>query len=863
MPIYDIGRQAGHHYFSMKLVEGKSLSQAAAEFAGDKRATADLLAKIAAAIHHAHQRGVLHRDLKPGNILIDAEGEPHVTDFGLARQVESENDLTRTGAILGTPAYMPPEQAQGDRQITTAADVYSLGAILYELLTGRPPFRSDNPIQTVMQVINEAPQPPREIDPKIDRGLELICLKCLSKDPGDRYGSAEALGRDLTSWLADEPLSVRPPSAAALARMWMRQNFGGGVWMLILGVTFGVAFGFILWHATIQANTSSVDWVYERIPTFDKPWLLDYTWQIPDWLRDGSLGFGLFLLTFLGFLTAFLVRPKSRSADVMAGLVTSLIAGFSLFSSALGIMSVLSSMPNQDVQLLHHLAIDGNWGREQVHKAYPALAEVPDRQIADLLITKHQGELAGVLPLALWGGMVMSFAMSVAIGLPETVIAGPLLRREDGFLRALIPYLEQALPITALGFLAAAYVIGPLTVGNPAAVANAPRMALLLLLLAAAIAAGSLQLPVLGRLGLAAAWLWLFASFMTHDMKYMDAGVYQQRIAAAERLVEQHPENPQHVLDLSWHQSDLGYYWMNNGYYRKGAKWYRRAIDTRMPVMDRIEDASTRSEAWLNIETWHWRLAKCYDGQGQHERALETMKWFKPVSASNWRAHSVVPRDHIESLLSDNSLSPAESTDYLRDYVAFQVTRQNGEELSTSQLTTRIDRMTNWLANKQSWQVLGPFPVQETESALDADYPPDADLGAGEGYPVGDTVLKWKPVKVRSAWYVNLISEIANVGNVVGYAKTTFHCPEARLVQLGAGSDDNCKIWLNDELVMTRTTPATNGILDYEPVELLQGENTLLIKVANKSGGWGFALDFFDKDGWPAPVEWESTPVNE
>src|SRR5262249_27222562 len=161
------------------------------------------------AVHHAHQRGVLHRDLKPGNILLSGgpdtpieQIEPHVTDFGLAKRVEGDSELTQSGAIVGTPSYMAPEQAIGTKGlITVATDVYGLGAVLYPILSGRPPFQGDSALETIAQVRDRAPDPPSRHGRRIDRDLETICLKCLEKEPARRYGSAEAAAEDLERWL--------------------------------------------------------------------------------------------------------------------------------------------------------------------------------------------------------------------------------------------------------------------------------------------------------------------------------------------------------------------------------------------------------------------------------------------------------------------------------------------------------------------------------------------------------------------------------------------------------------------------------------------------------------------------------------
>jgi WD40 repeat protein/tRNA A-37 threonylcarbamoyl transferase component Bud32/tetratricopeptide (TPR) repeat protein len=216
VPIYEVGEHQGQHYFSMKLIEGGNLATRLAEFRGSPRAAAGLLAKAARAVHHAHQRQILHRDLKPANILLDVDGAPHVTDFGLAKRVAEAAE--HTSGIVGTPSYMAPEQAAGRPGLSTAADVYSLGAILYEMLTGRPPFQAATTLDTLLQVLEQPPVRPSVLDRRVNHDLETISLKCLEKDPARRYGSAEALAEDLERFLAGEPITAR--RAGAVERLW-------------------------------------------------------------------------------------------------------------------------------------------------------------------------------------------------------------------------------------------------------------------------------------------------------------------------------------------------------------------------------------------------------------------------------------------------------------------------------------------------------------------------------------------------------------------------------------------------------------------------------------------------------------------
>ncbi len=225
VPIHEVGERDGSCYFSMKFVEGGQLDEVARREPMPIRHAVELIAKVARTVHYAHEHGILHRDIKPGNILLDGKGEPHLTDFGLARLVESESSVTQTLDVLGTPSYMAPEQAVGNNvAVSSVTDVYGLGAVLYQLLTGQPPFAGGTTYETIKLLLDSEPRQPRMLNPKIDRDLSTICLKCLEKDPKRRYSSALALAEDLEHWLKHEPIVARHIGIFTRGKKWVRRN---------------------------------------------------------------------------------------------------------------------------------------------------------------------------------------------------------------------------------------------------------------------------------------------------------------------------------------------------------------------------------------------------------------------------------------------------------------------------------------------------------------------------------------------------------------------------------------------------------------------------------------------------------------
>jgi len=465
VPVYEIGEHDGQAFFAMKYIDGGSLAQNVDRFRADSKAAVQMLASVAKAVSHAHQRGVLHRDLKPANILIDETGQPLITDLGLAKTTAGDSELTKTGAVLGTPSYMSPEQAQSTESVTTAADIYALGAIMYELLTGQPPHKGATAFETVMSVRNNTPPTPRKLNPQVDSELELICLKCIERNPDERYSSAAALANDLENWLSGDAISVKHPSLGAATVQWMKQNrkFAYSLFAMLLGVVLIVPSATIIF-----GDDSSIGKVYEHFPAADPPWFMAIE-ALPHWTPEVSIvSLVLLIWPSLGLWNAIVTRPKSiRHAARLGGLTSLVCAG--IIVAATGWLVVVLMTADYSSKRIRVLG-EALWMKEgatpektrvAANELFKGLDEVPEEIRAKVLADRIFSDQVALGPqsLVLIGFMSWLLALPIFYG---TVIAYVLRNRNLRFWILIPRYGLAWLSVTIFIVLATAYGFGAL-----------------------------------------------------------------------------------------------------------------------------------------------------------------------------------------------------------------------------------------------------------------------------------------------------------------------------------------------------------------------------------------------------------------
>jgi len=291
VPVYDVGHVASKHYFTMAFVEGRTLADFVRETGPTLNQSVVIMRKLASAINYAHERGVIHRDLKPGNVMVDEAGEPHVMDFGLARNIQEESSLTKTGDLMGTPAYMPPEQVEGKvHALDERTDIWSIGVMLYEIAAGKLPFADESPLRVLMRVLEDDPAGPRKVSRKTPHDLDTIVMKCLEKDPERRYRTAGALAEDLGRFLSGDAIAARPPSVSYRFRkkVWKHRGWAAGISVAALALAVALFFGLGLWESV---SRFAAGWELVLAEDFSSGKMPE-GWEIPKGtvdFRDGTL----------------------------------------------------------------------------------------------------------------------------------------------------------------------------------------------------------------------------------------------------------------------------------------------------------------------------------------------------------------------------------------------------------------------------------------------------------------------------------------------------------------------------------------------------------------------------------------------
>lgn len=554
VPVYDFGAIEGRRYLAMAFIEGETLAARCSRGPLAPVVAAEFVRQIAQAIAYAHGRNIIHRDLKPANVLVTEEGRCKVSDFGLAKRLGPEshesNALTLTGQILGTPSFMAPEQA-GAGEIGKAADIYSLGAVLYCLITGRPPFQADNVLETLRQVLESPPASPRLLSPSIPADLESICLKCLEKNPQDRYASAADLADDLGRFLAGDRVEARRSSLGYVLKVWTRKHLRSAVWAVALGLAFGVLFGVssLAWLIS-PADVQEAVGLFREFPQLGRP---SFPWDLLESLADSgrvvrALAVAALPMLFLfGIPTlAALVRRFARSADISqdaaAGAVAGLVAGAAALASGLGWASyhhaALAPLLESSRQL--RLLPSGAGGGPTAARAKDMLERLVDRRPKLQSVPLERRAEIHLRQSAVWGSSravdrIVQTVLITMFGFPlvvtlETVLLGQLHRRQRSLLEAPGASAEVRRILEKRGVKA----------GRWRQFVGAPYYAISLtaavLLAAAALLAGWLPLQriEIGPLGAALTWTVLAAALTAF------AGVVYRRTVTTRRLFHAH-----------------------------------------------------------------------------------------------------------------------------------------------------------------------------------------------------------------------------------------------------------------------------------------------------------------------------------
>ena len=874
VPIYDIGTHEDQHYFSMKLVEGQSLAEMDAADNTSPRDAVAMVRQIASAVHHAHQRGILHRDLKPGNILIDETGAPVVTDFGLARRSErSDTDaksptLTQAGVVVGTPGYMSPEQARG-ATVTTATDIYSLGAILYNLLCGQTPHSGDSMMQTVLSIINDPPTPLSDHAPGINRDLELICSKCLSSDPDDRYASAAEFAEELQCFLDGRPLQARPPSLIELTRMWLSTNYGRVAWVPFIALTIGVLAGLSIWIATAGGDGPSYAQTFQRFGGEHRPLLL-FSWTPPR-----AFGFAAYCIALasIGWWTARLVRTRNRTADVGAGLSVGLLTTLVLLIAGLAPLTVLSSQSRivGDIDLIAGLVTgDEEQAMAMIELAYPTLDVATASDAAELLRTKLIGDIVlGLLP-KLWKSTLANLFGVGLLGILQTLVAGHLLR-ETTLWKARIGYVCFAIGLLTLFFPAYCELSMRAASGGFGYMVDyrLPLLCAIVSLLTILVALK--RPPVWVQLSAAAACAATFAYFLVFSFLAVPPPAFsglRARIARANRAIELHPEKEHHHRYLAENLAQFGVLLHSAGWPDQGDDQFRQAIAALEAMPDDSDPDQTtkiRLQTQLAAASLALRNGEIEKAAAWTEAArIDDYTGELPKNAREFLAKVHGAADQPESIISligpiDLADRPQvlEAASLIRaaaaqraeslDHPAAAVSRWKNDLIDRFSIDEEHNRQRQsaaiaWMRDEATWRLYGPYPMTgPVDVGLSKPNGPESQLLSESEYEVAPPAFV---VKRSPGQKVDLAELMGENKDCIALATSHFHLESDQSLKFLVRSDDGIRVWIDGELV--HDNPAVRQLWkqqDQIEVPLKAGKHHILVKISQADGQWGFVVD--------------------
>ncbi|TWU07497.1 Serine/threonine-protein kinase PrkC [Stieleria varia] len=915
VPIYDIGEHNGQHYFSMKLIEGKTLTELSPELRGDHGKIVQLVVQIADAIHHAHQRGILHRDLKPGNVLIDGDGMPMVTDFGLARKLESGEQLTQTGAVVGTPGFMSPEQASG-KGVTTSTDIYSLGAILYQLLCGRPPHASETVLDTLMSVISDPPTRPRQCDAEIPADLELIVLKSLEKDPANRYNSAAAFAADLKAFDAGELLSVRPPTAVEVAKSWMKNNVGNVMWVPVIASAVGVLVGFSLWASTFGGSPENHRSAIDTLNPDSTPALMSSLF--------GSLrGFFMSVLmatsSVAGLLTAKFVKTKSRFGDVLSGLSVGLLAGLIGLVAGMGPVITTTYMygngpqsMGEDLELLGSLAAYGKDGRSSLIRDYPAVSKLASNEVSWALVRKIKIALQYKSLTGMWVATFIVLVMFATIGVVQTVVAGSLLRAHS-LGRALFSYGCFAFALVTASILFWIDVSTLMISGDHYYIRwTLPVVCFIasLLLIMAVIRRWHMAILSGTLIGVLCLTVMFFQQqfFVIQPPAIM---ALRSSINHELRRIQRNPEDIAPRQELVYERMKMANYLASVGWSKESAEVCSQALSD-LRELDAMDSNSVANldkgvrrdvmfssashmfltgkdeqglelldelEQWLGVEAVPFRyraeqLARLnrYDEITQR---LKSVTFGKDDSAETIQQKGLAIQRTMEFVRRKRGQTIQEMRSWRQSIVDSILPRaaDNGSVVvatdaaatkpesasDADEILSRNQNLRQWLLQSQVWKLSEPFDLADPTSiqSLERELPGQRELLSNPSDVVPSKTVE---VEVGAPIWFRPESEdtrdsIWDREDAAVLAWTTFEIVEAQTLLLKLCSDDGMQVWLDGRTLLS--SPQARGLYNSTttvrfPVE--PGQHTLVVKVTQAKSEWGLSADLFDELGAPLPV---------